>query len=45
MMGYGNFGNMMNGGWGFGLVGFLFWLVLLVDLILLGAWLWKNIQK
>ena len=35
-------GNMMGstGGWAL-----LLWLVVLIDLILLGAWLWKQIQK
>lgn len=44
MMGY---GNMMNFGgyWGFGILGGLFWLVVLIDLILLGIWLWKQINK
>ena len=41
MMGY---GNMMGGG-GFGLLFSLFWIVILVDLILLGVWLWKKITK
>lgn len=44
MMGYGNLGyNMM--GFGFGVLATAFWLVILVDLILLGVWLWKQIQK
>lgn len=42
MMGYGNVGGMMGG---FGILGTIFWIVLLVDLILLGIWLWKQIQK
>ncbi len=42
MMGYGNFGGMMGG---FGLLGGIFWIVLLIDLILLGIWLWKQINK
>ena len=42
MMGYGNFGGMMGG---FGFLGVIFWIVLLIDLILLGVWLWKQIQK
>jgi len=44
--GYG-YGNMMNGsfGWGFSILGSLFWLVAFIDLILLGIWLWKKIQK
>lgn len=45
MMGYYNYaGSMM----GFGTMAFfmfLFWLVAFVDLILLGAWLWKQLQK
>lgn len=44
MMGWGNYGyNMMNSG--FGLIASLFWMVLLLDLILLGVWLWKQINK
>lgn len=40
------YGNMMNGNWGlFGIVGSLFWIVILIDLILLGFWLWRQIQK
>jgi len=42
MMGW-NYGNMM-GYQGFG-IGTLFALVLLVDLTLLGVWLWKQINK
>lgn len=40
-------GDMMNwGGLGvFGILGSLVWLVILVDLVLLGVWLWKQIQK
>ena len=43
MMGwyYGN--NMM--GSGFGLWAFLVWLVILIDLVLLGIWLWKQVKK
>lgn len=46
MMGWG-YGGMMNwGGFGaFSLLGSLFYIVLLIDLILLGVWLWKQIQK
>lgn len=41
MMGY--YGNMM--GWGgFSFFGSLFSIIILIDLILLGVWLWKNIQ-
>lgn len=35
-------GDMM-GGWS--LLILVVWLVVMVDLILLGAWLWKQIQK
>lgn len=46
-MGWGN-GNMMNWGQGAGFFGILvsiFWVVVLVDLVLLGVWLWKKIEK
>jgi len=43
---------MMNGSdWGYNMTGgywlacAILWLVILVDLILLGVWLWKQIQK
>ncbi|EKD85162.1 MAG: hypothetical protein ACD_38C00074G0005 [uncultured bacterium] len=40
-MGWGGYGyGMMNSGFGI-----LFSLVVLLDLILLGVWLWKQIQK
>lgn len=42
MMGFGNYGNMMGS---FGLVGTIIWVVVLIDLILLGVWLWKQINK
>ena len=42
MMGFGNYGNMMGG---FGVLGSIFWIVILIDLILLGTWLWKQIYK
>lgn len=50
MMGWGgNYGyqNMMNSGfgWGFGILGFFFWIVLFIDLVLLGIFLWKKIRK
>lgn len=51
MMDGGGVNNMMwgygaNAGWaGFGVLGSLVWLVALADLILLGIWLWKQIQK
>lgn len=38
---YGNW-PMMSGAWGFG---FLTWLVVFVDLVLLGVWLWKQVNK
>ena len=48
MWGYGNYGSMMNWGGGFT----FFWVlyaaitvVLLIDLILLGIWLWKQINR
>ncbi len=42
------YGDMMNWGSGFGLwgiIGIIFWIILFVDAILLGLWLWKQIQK
>ncbi len=45
MMGW-NYGYMMGSNWGsFGLLGFLFWIVIFIDSILLGMWLWKQLQK
>jgi uncharacterized membrane protein len=44
MMGYGWQG-MMGGSGFFGTFGFLLWIVILIDLILLGVWLWKQVQK
>lgn len=43
MMGYygGGWGGMMGGA---GVLGFITWLVVLVDLVLLGVWLWKKIK-
>jgi hypothetical protein len=41
MMGW-NYGGMMTG---WGSLGFIFSLVVLVDLVLLGLWLWKQLQK
>lgn len=38
MMGYGY-------GGGFALLGLLTWLAVLVDLTLLGVWLWKQVSK
>lgn len=46
-MGYWGYRNMMDWG-GFGIGGYLgvfTWLIILIDLILLGMWLWKQIQK
>ena len=48
MWGYGgNYGGMMNwGGAGFfGIMWFLVCIVVFVDLILFGMWLWKQIKK
>ena len=42
MMGFGGYQGMMSA---FGLFSSLFGLVVLIDLILLGIWLWKQIQK
>ena len=43
-MGYGTwgYGSMMSN---FGSLGFLTWLVLFIDLILVGIWLWQQILK
>lgn len=43
MMGYWN-GGMMNWG-GFGIFTLIFWLVLFIDAILLGIWLWQQILR
>jgi uncharacterized membrane protein len=44
-MNFGNWGgySMMNSG--FGVFMTVFWLIILIDLILLGVWLWKQIGK
>ena len=42
MMGYGDGWGMMGGAGAFGL---LTWIVILVDLILVGIWLWQQISK
>lgn len=43
MMGYGTgLSGIMGGA---GILGSLFGLIVLVDLVLLGIWLWKQIQK
>ena len=41
MMGYG-YGSVMGGA---GTLGFVTWLVVIIDLVLLGVWLWKQISK
>ena len=41
MMGYGSYGSM----WGGGSLGSIIWIVVLVDLVLLGVWLGKQIKK
>ena len=44
-MGYGydfGYGGMMGGSW---LLCTITWLVVIVDLVLLGVWLWKQIKK
>lgn len=41
MMGYG-YGSMMGG---FGGLGIIVWLVVLIDLVLVGIWLWQQISK
>lgn len=43
MMGGSDWGHDMMGGYGFS--GTLLWTVVLIDLVLLGVWLWKQIQK
>lgn len=45
MMGYDGYNMMGVGGYGFGLLAFLFWIILFIDAILVGIWLWKQIQK
>ena len=42
MMNYGDGWGMMGGVGG---IGIITWLVVIVDLILLGIWLWKQINK
>ncbi len=36
------YGSMMGG---FGSLGLLLWLVVFIDLVLVGVWLWKQISK
>jgi len=43
MMSGSNWGHDTMGGYGF--VGAVLWLIVLIDLILLGVWLWKQISK
>ena len=46
MMGYGYNGGMMSGwGYGFGILCFIGYAIVLIDLILVGMWLWKQIKK
>lgn len=42
MMGYGYGGGHMEG---MSILGLLTWLVVLVDLALIGVWLWKQVTK
>lgn len=42
MMGYGGSWGMMGG---IGVYSTLIWVVILIDLILLGIWLWQRISK
>lgn len=45
MMGW-NYQYMMGQGWStFGVLGIFFWIVIFVDAILLGLWLWQQLQK
>lgn len=44
MMGY-KYAGMMDGLGGMSTLGLLTWLVILVDLALVGVWLWKQIKK
>lgn len=41
MMGY-SYAGMMGGAWGFG---FITWIVVIADLVLVGIWLWQQINK
>ena len=41
-----NYGAMgWNAGGGFGLLALFVWAVVVIDLVLLGIWLWKQINK
>lgn len=44
-MGQWGYPNMMGWNTGLAFLGSIFWVVLLIDLILLGFWLWQQIQK
>ena len=44
MMGY-RYAGMMDAAGGLSILGLLTWLVILVDLALVGVWLWKQINK
>lgn len=44
MMGW-NYGNMMGWGSGAGAIGLLYHTVILADLILVGLWLWKHLDR
>jgi hypothetical protein len=43
MYGYGDYGPIMGGG--FGIICLLTWLVVFIDLVLVGVWLWQHITK
>jgi len=43
MMGFNSYGSSMMGG--LGSWGFLLWLVVFIDLVLVGIWLWQQISK
>jgi len=45
MMSFRNWGGYGMMDYSFGILPTVFWLVILIDLILLGVWLWKQIQK
>ena len=45
MMGFGNWGGYGSMMGSVGSFGFLVWLVLFIDLVLVGVWLWQQISK
>lgn len=45
MMGWNYGGGMMGGAGGWSVFGTLYGVVILVDLVLLGFWLWKQINR